>query len=87
VTAAERQLQEGKDPYAAKRGDSEEVKGWRKRMASAEGKEKYKRRGLCEWSNAQCRNRGLYQVSVRGQRRVLAVVLWYVLVQNLLRMV
>jgi transposase len=85
--AVEKQLQQGKDPYAPKRGDSPKVVEWRQRMATEEAKEKYKQRGKCEWSNAQCRNRGLYQFVVRGLRKIKAVVLWYVLVHNLFRRV
>jgi transposase len=83
----EQQQQQGKDPYAAKRGDSQEVAEWRQRMGTAEAQEKYKQRGKCEWSNAQCRNRGLYQFVVRGLQKVKSVVLWYVLVHNLFRWV
>ena len=83
----EKQQQEGKDPYAPKRGDTPKVAEWRQRMGTAEAQEKYKQRGKCEWSNAQCRNRGLYQFLVRGLQKVKAVVLWYVLVHNLFRWV
>lgn len=83
----EKQQQQGKDPYAPKRGDSPEVAEWRQRMGTPEAQEKYKQRGKCEWSNAQCRNRGLYQFLVRGLQKVKAVVLWYVLVHNLFRWV
>lgn len=81
----EKQQQQGKDPYVPKRGDSPEVAEWRQRMGTAEAQEKYKQRGKCEWSNAQCRNRGLQQFLVRGLQKVKAVVLWYVLVHNLFR--
>ncbi len=85
--AVEKQQQQGKDPYAPKRGDSENVAEWRRRMRTPEAQEKYKQRGICEWSNAECRNRGLYQFVVRGLRKVKCVVLWYVLVHNLFRWV
>lgn len=85
VTASKRQLEEGKDPYAPRKGDSEEVKRWRARMGSEQGRQKYKRRGVCEWTNAMCRNRGLWQFVVRGLEKVSAVVMWYVLAHNLLR--
>lgn len=81
----EQQQQQGKAPYAPKRGDSPALAEWRQRMGTAEAQEKYKQRGKCEWSNAQCRNRGLYQFLVRGLQKVKAVVLWYVLVHNLFR--
>jgi len=80
-----KQQQQGKDPYAPKRGDSPEMAEWRQRMGTAEAQEKYKQRGKCEWPNAQCRNHGLYQFLVRGLEKVKTVVLWYVLIHNLLR--
>jgi hypothetical protein len=83
----EQQQQQGKDPYAPKRGDSPKVAEWRQRMGTAEAQEKYKQRGKCEWSNAECRNRGLHQFVVRGLQKVKSVVLWYVLVHNLFRWV
>jgi len=83
----EKQQRQGKDPYAPKPGDSPKVAEWRQRMGTAEAKEKYKQRGKCEWSNAECRNRGLYQFLVRGLQKVKSVVLWYVLVHNLFRWV
>lgn len=87
VKAVEKHQQQGKDPYAPRRGDSPEVVQWRQRMATEEAREKYKQRAKCEWPNAQCRNRGLRQFVVWGLAKVRAVVLWYVLVHNLLRMV
>jgi len=83
----EKQKRQGKDPYAPKLGDTPKVAEWRQRMGTAEAKEKYKRRGKCEWSNAECRNRGLYRFLVRGLEKVKSVVLWYVLVHNLFRWV
>jgi transposase len=83
----EKQQRAGKDPYAPKRGDSAEVAAWRQRMGTEEGRQKYKQRAKCEWSNAEARNRGLYQFVVRGLAKVKTVVLWYVLVHNLFRMV
>jgi hypothetical protein len=41
VKQEEKQLKEGKDPYAPKRGDTPHVAAWRKRMGTAEAKEKY----------------------------------------------
>jgi transposase len=87
VKAVEKHQQQGKDPYAPRRGDSPEVVQWRQRMGTEAGQQKYKQRAKCEWSNAQCRNRGLHQFVVRGLEKVKAVVLWYVLVHNLFRMV
>jgi transposase len=87
VKQAKQQIKKGKDPYAPKPGDKPQVADWRKRMGTEDGQDKYKQRCKCEWSNAQCRNRGLYQFTVRGLERVKAVVLWYVLNHNLFRMV
>jgi transposase len=81
-----KQLAAGKDPYQAKRGDQPAVVQWRQRMGTAAAKEIYKQRAsTAEWANAQARNRGLYQVRVRGQRKVLTVILWYALAHNLVR--
>ena len=87
VKAVEKHQQQGKDPYAPRRGDTPEVVAWRERMATDEARQKYKQRAKCEWSNAGCRNRGLHQFVVRGLAKVRTVVLWYVLVHNLFRMV
>jgi transposase len=87
VKAVEKHQRQGKDPYAPRRGDSPEVAAWRERMGTEEARQKYKQRAKCEWSNAECRNRGLHQFVVRGLAKVRTVVLWYVLVHNLFRMV
>ena len=87
VKELEKQMQQGKDPYAAKRGDTPHVAAWRQRMGTPEGKTKYKQRSKTEWPNAEARNRGLYQFLVRGLQKVKTVVLWYVLTHNLCRMV
>lgn len=87
VKEAEQQQQEGKDPYAPRRGEGRELTEWRQRMGTEAGQAKYKQRTKCEWSNAASRNRGLYRFAVRGLEKVKAVVWWYVLAQNLLRWV
>jgi transposase len=77
---------EGLDPHTPRENDSAAVAEWRKRMATDEAKEIYKERAAtAECVNAIARNRGLYQVRVRGKPKVLAVVLWYVLAHNLMR--
>ena len=43
------------------------------------------RAATAEWSNAQARNRGLYQLPVRGLVRVKAVLLLYALAHNLMQ--
>ena len=87
VKELKKQQRQGKDPYAAKPGDSPEVAAWRERMGTDEAKEKYKQRCKTEWPNAECRNHGLQQFMVRGLAKVKSVVMWHVLLHNLLRMV
>lgn len=84
-------VQASKDPqrdaHTPRDDDSPAVAEWRKRMATPEAKEIYKdRAATAECVNAIARNRGLYQVRVRGSPKVRAVVLWYVLAHNLVRM-
>jgi transposase len=75
-----------RDPHTPRPDDSSAVAEWRRRMATPEAKEIYKQRAsTAECVNAIARNRGLYQVRVRGRPKVLAVVLWYVLAHNLMR--
>lgn len=87
IKEEDKQKQKGKDPYAPRRGEGPQLTEWRERMGTAEAKEKYKQRCKCEWSNACCRNRGLWQFTVRGMEKVKAVTFWYVLTHNLFRMV
>jgi transposase len=82
-----KQLDEGKDPYTRKKSDTDATATWRTRMGTPEAKTIYKERAsTAEWVNAGVRNRGLYAVRVRGQKKVLAVVLWYALAHNFMRM-
>jgi hypothetical protein len=75
-----------RDPHTPRDDDSPAVAEWRQRMATPEAKEIYKERAsTAECVNAIARNRGLYQVRVRGGPKVLAVVLWYALAHNLMR--
>jgi hypothetical protein len=56
-------------------------------MGTAEAKTIYKERAsTAEWVNAGARNRGLYGVRVHGQKKVMAVVLWYALAHNYWRL-
>lgn len=83
----EKQLEEGKNPYVGKPGDTPEMAGFRERMGTAEAKEIYKRRGeIAEFPNADCRNRGLTQFRVRGLLKAKAQTLWHVLAFNFSRM-
>jgi len=78
-------LEQGKDPYARQRGDSDEYYAYRQRMKTAAAKEIYKERSsTAEFSNAGCRNRGLYQFRVRGLRKVRTIAVWQALAHNFL---
>jgi len=75
-----------RDPHTPRADDAPAVAEWRQRMASAAAKEIYKQRAAsAECVNALARNRRLYQVRVRSQAKVRAVVLWFVLAHNLVR--
>lgn len=87
VKDEEKKLKEGKDPYAPQKSDEPKVAEWRQRMGTPEAKEKYKQRTKCEWTNAMCRLRNLWQFTVRGLAKVKAVVFWYALTHNVLRLV
>src|ERR1700735_745434 len=79
---------QGEDPYQAKKKDGHGVAAWRQRMGTDAAKQQYKHRSsTAEWVNAGARQRGLYQVSVRGRQKVLAVALLHALAHNLLRTV
>jgi len=81
-----KQLAAGKDPYAKKAGDSVAVANWRARMGTAAAKALYKLRcQTAEWVNAQARNRGLYQMPVRGLAKCRLVGLLYAIGHNLMQ--
>jgi transposase len=80
-----KQKEQGQDPYARKKRDSDAVAAWRQRMGTQQAKQEYKKRGKAEWSNAGARRSGLYQVRVRGLQKAGVVLLWYVLLVALLR--
>jgi transposase len=75
----------GTDPYQPRRGDSVGVLAWRARMASEAGKAQYKPRSICECIHARWRNWNLRQLTVRGFEKVRALVLCYVLTNNILQ--
>lgn len=82
----QKDLEQGKDPYAPKKNDTEAQKKLRERMKDPEAKALYKLRGqTAEWANAQARNWGMRQFAVRGQAKARQVVLWFVLAHNLFR--
>lgn len=83
----QKQIDSGEDPYAERKGESQEMTAHRERMGTAEGKKIYKRRSaIAEFPNADCRNRGLLQFRVRGLIKAKAQALWHVLAFNFTRM-
>ena len=76
-------LEQGDDPYARRRGDSDEYYAYRQRMKTPEAKAIYKERSsTAEFPNAGCRNRGLQQFPLRGLRKARTIALWQALVHN-----
>lgn len=81
-----KQLEEGKNPYERKKGDSDAVAAWRERMGTAAAKLIYRLRGqTAEWVNAQSRNRGFQQMPVRGRVKSRTVAVLYAIVQNIVQ--
>lgn len=77
----------GKDPHAKQRGDTDEYIAFRARMADPEYQALYKSRpSIAEFPNADCRNRNLRQFRVRGLVKVKAVALWHALAFNFTRL-
>lgn len=77
----------GNDPHARQPRNSDEMFAFRQRMATDEAKMIYKQRcSVAEFPNAECRNRGLQQVPVRGLCKVKAIALWHAITFNFLRM-
>jgi transposase len=88
VKNANKLRDQGKNPFEPKKGDSVAVGQWRQRMGEPESQELYKSRASsAEWVNAGCRNRGLYQVRVRGVSKVRCCALWQALTHNLMTVV
>lgn len=80
----EKQLAAGKNPYARKKGDSKAVAAWRDRMGTAAAKQIYRLRcQTAEWVNAICRNRGLWQMPVRGQPKCRTVAVLHAIVHDI----
>ncbi len=86
VKDEEKKQEKGDDPFARRKGDSDEVAAWRERMGTQAAKEIYKQRSAtAEFPNAGCRNRGLLQFVVRGLTKTKAVSLWHALAHNFQR--
>jgi len=72
------------DPYAPRPEDGPGMTAWRRRMKSPHGKSVYKRRAPGECINARFRNWGLRQFMLRGREKVLTVMRWFALANNVL---
>ena len=86
VKNEEQKRQKGDDPFARRKGDSDEVAAWRERMGTASAKEIDKQRSAtAEFPNAGCRNRSLMQFVVRGLTKTKVVSVWHALAHNFQR--
>jgi transposase len=84
IKKEEELLAQGEDPYARRRGDTDEYAAFRHRMSTPEAKAIYRERcSTAEFPNAGCRNRGLHQFLVRGLKKTRAVAIWQALAHNL----
>ena len=73
-----------RDRHAPLPDDPPGVAAWRVRMGSEAAKAIYRERAAsAECTNAQARNRGLVQFTVRGIEKVRAVVQWHALAHNM----
>jgi transposase len=76
----------GEERYQPRYGDSPQVVRWRQRMSTEEAKAVYKKRGsTAEWANAQVRQHGVSQFTVRGLGKVTTVMLLVAVAHNLMR--
>src|SRR5207248_1035453 len=71
VKDAEKKEGKGEDPYQPRKSDKPGMAAWRVRMGTEAAKVLYRlRASTAELINAGCRNRGFYQVRVRGVAKV-----------------
>ncbi len=75
----------GTDPFAPRADDGPGMAAWRRRMQSAAGKARYKRRAIAECLHARFRQWNLRQLTVRGRGPTRTVLLWFALANNILR--
>jgi transposase len=86
VKNEQKQLKRGKDPYAPKKTDGPGVASWRARMSTPAARVLYRLRcQTAEWVNAQCRNRALWQMPLRGLKKCRVVAVLYALAHNLMQ--
>lgn len=85
VKDVEKQQKAGKDPYARKPHDTDHTAAWRERMGTEASQTIYKLRAqTAEWVNAMCRNRGFWQMPVRGRVKCRIVATLYAIAHNLM---
>jgi transposase len=83
-----KQLEEGKDPYEKRPKENKHYTAFRERMGTEQAKEVYRRRApAAEFPNANCRNQGLQQFSVRGLAKTKSQSLWHALAYNFRRFI
>jgi transposase len=76
------------DPHVRQPGESEPIGAWRERMGTDRGKDEYKdRASTAERVNAELRDMGLRQLTVRGLTKVTSSVLLAALAFNIGRMI
>ena len=84
VKDAQKQRQAGKDPYVRKPHDTAHTAAWRERMGQEMSQTIYKLRAqTAEWVNAVCRNRGFWQMPVRGTVKCRILATLYAVTHNL----
>ena len=77
---------EGIDPKKHRRSDSEAIKKWRDMIGTDEVEDLYKLRcSTAEFSNAQVKNQGLREFSVRGLFKVKGMAILHAIAQNVSR--
>ena len=80
-------IENGTDPHARQKTDTDERAAFRQRMATDDAKQLSKQRpSIAEFPNAECRNRGRHPFRVRGLKQAKATTLWYALTFNLMRL-
>jgi transposase len=82
-----KEQQQGSDPYARKRRDSDAIASWRARLGTELGRQRYRRRApVAEGVHAQQANRGFHRCRLRGRSKVEAEVCWQALAHNVARL-
>ena len=83
-----KQLEEGKDPYEKRPQENKHYTAFRQRMGTEQAKQIYRLRApAAEFPNANCRNQGLQQFSIRGLIKTKSQSLWHALAYNFRRFI